>query len=41
MKKYVFPDVQVINPEEADIITASPGTETSIYDYPDGTWELS
>ena len=40
MKKYVNPELEVIELEKEDIITTSPGTETDIMDETDGSWEI-
>ena len=41
MKNYETPNAQFYKLENQDIITSSPGTETSIFDDIDGSWELS
>ena len=40
MKKYVNPEIEVVELSVADIITTSPGTETDIMDENDGSWEV-
>ena len=40
MKKYINPELEVIELEAADIITTSPGTETTPKDESDGIWDL-
>ena len=40
MKKYITPELEVIELEAADIITTSPGTETTPKDESDGIWDL-
>ena len=41
MKKYVNPKIDVVKIESADIITTSPGTETTPKDENDGIWDLN
>ena len=40
MKKYIIPALEVIELEAIDIITTSPGTETTPKDDNDGIWDL-
>ena len=40
MKKYINPELEVIKLESEDIITTSPGTETTPKDENDGIWDL-
>ena len=40
MKKYISPELDVIELEVSDIITTSPGTETTPKDETDGVWNL-
>ena len=41
MKKYLNPEIEVMEVKTLDIITTSPGTETSKKDETDGIWDLS
>lgn len=41
MKKYINPEIEVVEVKSQDIITTSPGTETSLYEENDGIWDLS
>ena len=41
MKEYVNPKIDVVKIESADIITTSPGTETTPKDDNDGIWDLN
>ena len=41
MKKYVYPAFEIVELSSDDIITTSPGTETSLRDETDGSWEIS
>ena len=41
MKKYVNPEIEVVEVQVNDILTASPGTETPWYEENDGVWEIS
>ena len=41
MRKYEFPEIEIVNLEDEDIITTSPGTETSPKDEDDGIWDLN
>ena len=41
MKEYVNPKIDVVKIESADIITTSPGTETTPKDESDGVWDLN
>ena len=41
MKKYTNPEIEIVNLDEEDIITTSPGTETSPKDEDDGIWDLN
>lgn len=40
MKKYVNPEVELIELEAEDIIVTSPGTETTPKEDNDGIWDL-
>ena len=40
MKKYNTPELEIIELEVNDIITTSPGTETTPKDEGDGIWDL-
>ena len=40
MKKYINPELEVIKLESEDMITTSPGTETTPKDDNDGIWDL-
>ena len=40
MKKYINPELEIIELEVRDIITTSPGTETTPKDDNDGIWDL-
>ena len=40
MKKYANPELEVIELEVKDVITASPGTETTPKDEIDGIWDF-
>ena len=40
MKKYTLPELQIIDIDKTDIITTSPGTETTPKDDNDGIWDL-
>jgi hypothetical protein len=41
MKNYVTPEIELIKLTEDDIITTSPGTETTPKDENDGIWDLN
>ena len=41
MKKYMNPEIEVVEVQVNDILTTSPGTETPWYEENDGIWELS
>ena len=41
MKKYSNPTLEVVEIDSYDIITTSPGTETTPKDENDGIWDLS
>ena len=41
MKRYESPNLLVVKLDESDIITASPGTETTPKDESDGIWDLN
>ena len=41
MKKYMNPEVEIVEIDSADVITTSPGTETTPKDESDGIWDLS
>lgn len=40
MKKYTNPEIDMIELEVNDVITTSPGTETTPKDEGDGIWDL-
>ena len=40
MKKYIDPELEIIELKANDIITTSPGTETTPKDDNDGIWDL-
>ena len=40
MKKYNNPELEIIELEANDIITTSPGTETTPKDETDGIWDM-
>ena len=40
MKKYISPEIDIVEIETSDIITTSPGTETTLKDDNDGIWDL-
>ena len=40
MKKYDIPEIEIIELRNMDIITASPGTETTPKDEIDGIWDF-
>ena len=41
MKKYYTPEIKVVLLNVSDVITTSPGTETSPQDETDGVWDLN
>ena len=41
MKKYITPEIEVVEAKASDIITTSPGTETPWYEESDGIWDFS
>ena len=41
MKKYLNPEIEVVELKINDILTTSPGTETPPYEENDGSWEIS
>ena len=41
MKNYTSPEMELIKTEIGDIITVSPGTESSIIDTDIGLWDLN
>ena len=41
MKKYMNPEIEIVELNTSDIITTSPGTETPRYEESDGIWDLS
>ena len=41
MKKYLTPEIEVVEIKLNDILTTSPGTETPPYEESDGIWELN
>ena len=40
MKRYENPKIELIELAVSDIISTSPGTETSIQDETDGSWQI-
>ena len=40
MKKYTNPEIEMIELEVNDVITTSPGTDTTPKDEGDGIWDL-
>ena len=40
MKKYMNPELEIVELEANDIITTSPGTETTPKEDNDGIWDL-
>ena len=40
MKIYTNPDIEILQLKASDIITTSPGTETTPKDECDGVWDL-
>ena len=41
MKIYKNPEIEIVKLEDEDIITTSPGTETSPKDEDDGIWDMN
>ena len=41
MKNYKNPEIEIVKLKIEDIITTSPGTETSPKDEDDGIWDLN
>ena len=41
MKNYTNPEIEIVEINTSDIITTSPGTETSPQDETDGVWDLN
>ena len=41
MKIYKNPEIEIVELSKEDIITTSPGTETTPKDESDGIWDLS
>ena len=41
MKKYIAPELDIVKLEVNDIITTSPGTETTPKDDNDGIWDFN
>ena len=41
MKNYTNPEIEIVEINTSDIITTSPGTETSPKDETDGVWDLN
>ena len=41
MKKYMNPEIEVVEINTSDVLTTSPGTETPPYEETDGSWEIS
>ena len=40
MKKYIIPELEILKLNTDDIITTSPGTETTPKEDNDGIWDL-
>ena len=40
MREYINPELEIIEIDADDIITTSPGTETTPKDETDGIWDL-
>ena len=40
MKKYISPEIDIAEIEATDVITTSPGTETTPKDDNDGIWDM-
>ena len=40
MKKYINPELEIVELAVKDVITTSPGTETTPKDDNDGIWDL-
>ena len=41
MKKYMNPEIEVVEVNASDVLTTSPGTETLWCEESDGFWDLS
>ena len=41
MKKYIDPEIEIVNLFDQDVITTSPGTETPWYEENDGIWDMN
>ena len=41
MKKYMNPEIEVVEINTSDVLTTSPGTETPWYEENDGSWGIS
>ena len=41
MRKYINPEIEVVEVNASDVLTTSPGTETPWYEESDGIWELN
>ena len=41
MKKYINPEIEVVEINTSDVLTTSPGTETTPKDDNDGIWDLN
>ena len=41
MKNYMNPEFEIVKLSEEDIITTSPGTETTPKDENDGIWDMN
>ena len=41
MKNYTNPEIEIVEINTSNIITTSPGTETSRHEESDGIWDLS
>ena len=41
MKNYIDPEIEIIEVKSADIITTSPGTETTPKEDNDGIWDFN
>ena len=40
MKKYMNPELEVVEVNASDVMTTSPGTETPTMDETDGNWQM-
>ena len=41
MKKYMNPEIEIVEVQATDVLATSPGTETPWYEETDGSWEIS